>query len=373
VSEHIGPGKLSELSDIFKTRGIRSCFLVADPVAYVSSGASEVIKPLLDTLETLTIFSDFSPNPDDLSVEKALGCATRQSYDAVLAVGGGTAIDIAKLVSCSLTSGLAEIISIPEGIIRNNLLIAVPTTAGTGSEATHFAVLYVDGVKHSIAHNRLLPDISIVDSNLLQSIPPSVAAHTGLDAFCQSIESLWSVQSTAASREFALQGLKLSFTNLERFVDSPDPGSRDAMARAAHFSGKAINISKTTAPHAISYTLTSKSGIPHGLAVAMTIGPCLAWNADVTEEDCIDPRGVAHAQKSMAQILEVLSSSSPTQAVDRIDALLVSIECHPRLSDNGIETADLDAITATVNAERLANNPRRLDSNDIRSLLQSRL
>ena len=186
-AEFIGAGRLSKLGDIFKSRGIRSCFLVADSGAYDSSGASESIRPLLETLETLTIFSDFAPNPDDISIERALGSATIPAYDAILAIGGGTAIDIAKLVSVSLVSGLPEVVSNPDRIKRHNTLIAAPTTAGTGSEATHFAVLYIHGIKHSIAHTDLLPDVSIVDPNLLQSLPSSVAAHTGLDALCQSV------------------------------------------------------------------------------------------------------------------------------------------------------------------------------------------
>ncbi|MEE2754067.1 MAG: phosphonoacetaldehyde reductase [Candidatus Latescibacterota bacterium] len=369
-AEFIGAGRLSKLGDIFKSRGIRSCFLVADSGAYGSSGASESIRPLLETLETLTIFSDFAPNPDDISIERALGSATIPAYDAILAIGGGTAIDIAKLVSVSLVSGLPEVVSNPDRIKRHNTLIAAPTTAGTGSEATHFAVLYIHGIKHSIAHTDLLPDVSIVDPNLLQSLPSSVAAHTGLDALCQSIESYWGVHATPESRKFASEGLNLAFAHLENIVNHPDQVSRDGMARAAHLSGQAINISKTTASHALSYTLTSKFGIPHGLAVALTIGPCLVWNAEVSEKNCTDPGGVLSVKKSVNDLINHLSCKTPFEARDWIEQCIKSVGCPTRLTDFGITDRDIDTIAGSVNKERLANNPRRFDNADILNILK---
>ena len=371
MTEVIGPGRLSDLKDIFEGLSIRSCFLVADPTAYTSSGASERLQPLLDSLDTVTVFSDFAPNPDDTSVEKARRLATESSYDAIVAVGGGTAIDIAKLVSCSLNTPLTQVVADPALIRRDIALIAIPTTAGTGSEATHFAVLYVDGVKHSIAHDRLLPDVCVVDSDLLKSVPASVAAHTGLDALCQSIESLWSIHSTDVSREFASDGLRLSIANLEKVVNHHDPTSRDEMARAAHLSGKAINISKTTASHAISYAMTSEFGIPHGLAVALTMGPMLRWNAAVTHADCLDPRGVEHVYRIVDRIIGLLDVDTPQDAALLFDKTISSIGCSPRLQAFGVSRDQLALLAGKTNVDRLSNNPRKLTEGDILDLLET--
>jgi alcohol dehydrogenase len=371
--EHIGPGSISQIGPLLEAQGIRSCFMVADPHAYQASSAESKLRPCLDKLDRVTVFSDFAPNPDIESVERAVTLSSEATYDAVIAVGGGTAIDIAKLVSCSMASGLDAVTTNATTLDRTVSLITIPTTAGTGSEATHFAVLYIDGVKHSIAHPCLLPDACIIDADLLESLPASVAAHTGLDALCQSMESIWSVNATDESRAYAIEGLRLSMTHLLDAVTQPALSSRDGMARAAHLSGKAINIGKTTAPHAISYTLTSKFGIPHGLAVALTIGRCLEWNADVTEADCTDPGGPTHVKNAINTITDVLSCKLPGEASERIDQIIRSLDCSPRLGDYGLSAGDLDGIARSVNVERLSNNPRRLTQHEIHDLLKSKL
>ncbi len=372
MNEILGSGRLAELPSLLESRSAQSCFIIADPGAYEASGVNERLKILLAGMD-FTVFTDFAPNPDEASVERALTAARQSDSESVLAVGGGTSIDIAKLVSCCLTSDLARVISSPERITRDLPLIAIPTTAGTGSEATHFAVLYINGVKHSIAHERLLPDACIIDVQLLESVPRSVAAHTGLDAFCQAIESIWSVNSTNESRLCGLEALGLSSLNLESVVNRPNHSSRAAMARAAHLSGKAINISKTTAAHAISYTLTSKFGIPHGLAVALTIGSCLVWNSKITEQDCVDDRGVAHVRNCVDAVVKSLSCDSAEQARDRIADLIGEVGCHTRLSDFGLTDGEIVTVAGAVNTERLGNNPRRLNTSDIESLLRNLL
>ena len=371
--EHIGSNQIARVGELFETNRVRSCFVVADPVAYEASGAGIGIRQYLETIDHVTIFKDFSPNPDTASVERAYHAAVTSSPDCVLAIGGGTAIDIAKLVSCALASGIETVYANSATIDRAVTLVAIPTTAGTGSEATHFAVLYIDGVKHSIAHPELLPDACIVDPELLISLPSRVAAHAGLDALCQSIESIWSVNATEESIQYATEGLQLATEHFENAVCRPDPASRDGMARSAHLSGKAINIGKTTAPHAISYTLTSRYGIPHGLAVALTIGRCLEWNAEVTEVDCVDPKGSVSVKRAVDTIMRVLSCGTPSEAARRIDELVEAVGCSSRLGGNGVTERDLETIAASVNAERLENNPRRLTQEKILHLLRDKL
>ncbi len=184
---------------------------------------------------------------------------------------------------------------------------------------------------------------------------------------------MWSIHSTETSDEFAAEGLRLSFAHLTNVVNNPNASSRDAMSRAAHLSGKAINLSKTTASHAISYTMTSKFGIPHGLAVALTIGPLLLWNSEVSDADCTDPRGASHVRDTLARMLNILSCDTPEQAAERIDQLLAAVGCPTRLAEYGIGHAEIDSIVASVNAERLGNNPRRLTDSDLCSILGSRL
>jgi len=364
---------LRELPDLLTMGQIQSCLLVADHAVWKQPQIQLRMEPALERLDRVIRFSRFTPNPTVESVESALSEMAVHEVDAVVALGGGTAIDIAKLVSVSLGSGIQSVVASPDQASREVSLIAIPTTAGTGSEVTHFAVLYIDGVKQSIANEVLRPDIAIVDPDLLMSVPTHVAAHTGLDALCQCIESIWSINANAESTTYARDGLRLALEHLEQAVKAPDAASRDSMARAAHLSGKAIDISKTTAAHALSYAMTSYHGIPHGLAVALTIGPMLEWNAQVTEGDCTHPEGVDAARSAVSRLVESLSCPDGVAGGDRIDQLIRSIGCDIRLGAYGIDASDIERLSGAVNTERLGNNPRSLGRKDIERLLMERL
>jgi len=249
-------------------------------------------------------------------------------------------------------------------------LIAIPTTAGTGSEATHFAVAYVDGEKYSVADASLLPDYAIVDPLLTHSLPAGVTAATGLDAFCQGIESIWAVGATDESIDYATNAVRCALRNLVRATREPTPEARLGMCQSAYLAGKAINISKTTASHALSYPLTSKHRIPHGIAVALTLSPMLAYNAQVTEEDCIDPRGAEHVLDRISMIVQLLGAASVAEACERIEKLVSDVGCPISLAEAGIRGAgELRHIVSSVNAERISNNPRKTTPEALLQLL----
>ena len=125
---------------------------------------------------------------------------------------------------------------------------------------------------------------------------------------------MWSVNSTRRSRRFAKETIRLVLASLEKAVHHPGAEVRTSMARAAHLSGRAINISKTTAPHALSYAMTSRFKVPHGLAVALTLGPMLVYNSKVTQEDILDRRGVEHVHRIVSELNELLSGLFPTSS-----------------------------------------------------------
>jgi alcohol dehydrogenase class IV len=237
---------------------------------------------------------------------------------------------------------------------------------------THFSALYLDGVKHSVGHPFVLPAVAIVDPQLTYSMPAALTASTGVDALSQGMESMWAVGSTEESQASAMEAVRLALQYLPKAVHDPCPDSRRGMAVAAHLAGKAINISKTTAAHAISYTFTSEYGVAHGQAVGLTLGPLLEYNAAVTEKDCVDPRGRNHVLEAMGQVLSVLDCADAEAGRRRIASLLKEVNCPTRLSEIGVQTADERAsIAAKVNAERMSNNPRRLDGPALQRLLAS--
>ena len=211
-------------------------------------------------------------------------------------MGGGSVLDIGKSVSIfSTNKGNIEDYLFKKISFRKKgiPLILIPTTAGTGSEATHFAVIFKEKTKYSLADEKFIQgDYIIVDPELTYSLPKRVTAYTGMDAFCQGVESFWNINSTDESKEYAKKAIKLIMNNIEKAVNSPDEESRYNMAIAANYAGKAINITKTTATHAISYPITSYFNVPHGLAVALTISSMIIFNAGVNKNDVLDPRGL---------------------------------------------------------------------------------
>jgi alcohol dehydrogenase class IV len=322
-------------------------------------------------------FSHFELNPKLEDVQRGIEIYRNFEPDVVIALGGGTAIDLAKLIGTLSVQKGAERSKCSRDIamgvaaieVEGKPMIAIPTTAGTGSEATHFAVVYVDGEKYSVAHPSMLPDYAIVDPTLTESLPKRITAATGLDALCQAIESIWAVAATEESMGYAQEAARLAFDHLAAAVNAPTPEARRAMFRASHLAGKAINITKTTAPHALSYFLTSRYGVPHGMAVATTLRAMLEFNADVTDDDCVDPRGATAVRERIARILNVLGTDCVDEACSAISSLLSLVEC-PTLKEI-LVNGDLMAVVDSANIERLSNNPRRVSREQLIEVLSS--
>ena len=221
-------------------------------------------------------FNNYDYNPKLEDVEKLVTLIYEINPQIVVAIGGGTAIDLAKQ-ACLLSRIKKE--SVKNQITTNSYksidnvipLIAIPTTAGTGSESTKFAVIYIDGIKHSVEHNLMIPKYIILDPNLLSGCPKQIIASTAMDSLTQAIESIWSVHSTSKSIEYASQAIQLINENIIKGYETQyrDKNVALNMINAANLSGNAINIAKTTAPHAISYPITIYNNIPHGHAVGM--------------------------------------------------------------------------------------------------------
>lgn len=366
--------KISDLNELLSEPTINVILLVLDESAYLHSGAKESIEPLLKTF-TVHCWSQFTPNPTLDELENGIDKYRSCNPDLVIAIGGGTALDLGKLISFygKQTIPSRELILSPAtDTLDPTPLVAIATTSGTGSETTQFAVIYVDGEKHSVADPRIRPPLIVLDPTLTATMPAALTASTGLDAFCQGIESIWSVQSTVESREYAQQAITLAWKHLHSAVHRPTPQSRHAMSQAAFHSGQAINISKTTAPHAISYGITSSYAVPHGRAVALTIADFFQAILDRLTTHCIDPRGSEHIHDVLTNIATQLDCDSPNDAPAKIRQFIESLNCPTKLSQVGVtEAQQLDALINKINLERLANFPVQLDSVTIHKYLMS--
>lgn len=352
----------------------KSVLVIAAGRSFAASGAAAVVGDATANRRTSTI-SDIDPNPSLESVDAAIAAFRRIQPELVIAVGGGSVIDLAKIVrSVAPISPTALSFALGHRQLSPSRtpLVAVPTTAGTGAEVTHFAVMYVEGTKHSIAAPSLTPEHVILDPELTYTMPSAVTASTGLDALSQAIESYWSVRSTDQSKELASRAIELSFANLHRATTNPDPASRTAMAEASHLAGLAIDQTFTTAPHALSYVLSSRYGMPHGHAVAVFLGAVLEYNANVTPDTCSDPRGTGYVQSTVQAIGSMIGAQNAKQARVVIDALVGSLGLKVGLTSNtGADSKVVQNLVDGVNVERLVNNPRSFDRSSLELMLET--
>lgn len=371
---YFGIGQASRLASLLDTLGVQRVFLVTGRSSFQASGAATTLAPALAGRYTYRHF-DFRENPSFEDVLTGVLALKAHAADVVVAIGGGTAIDTAKLINALAFQEAAalDIITGHAPVARRGLpLICLPTTSGSGSEATHFAVVYVGSKKFSVAHPSLLPDFVLIDPALTFSLPPRLTAITAMDALAQAVESYWSIHSTQRSKRYAAAAIRLALKHVAAAVHAPSPTSRAAMSLAAHLAGMAINISKTTAAHALSYALTSHFGIPHGHAVSLTLGQLFLYNTQLDDSDVADPRGRSYVLGTLAELATLLGCSSATECRDRIDAAMRSLGLETRLSELGISPAEaLQVLENNVNMERLANNPRRLDRDAIRGIVRA--
>jgi len=356
--------EIEEVKTILEANGFERVFFVCDQSAYVGSGADTALEPVLQGLSSIR-FSEFELNPKIEDIQKGVDQFRSFNPDLVIALGGGSAIDVAKAIAFvgGFQDGSANDLILNQRDSNGSTvpILAIPTTAGTGSEATHFAVVYIENEKHSLASQCILSKYVVLDYRLTKSLPKHVTAASGLDALCQSIESLWSVGGTDESRSYAADALKLAWNSLEQVTNNPKDEFRKSISEASYLAGKAINISKTTGPHALSYKLTSDLGVPHGFAVGVFLAPFLLYNSKVTPNDCNDVRGSSYSKEQIDHILEVTQCQDENEFCQKFLRLLKQIGAPVFLSDIGISTAEeVEQFVGKANFQRLSNNPRKV-------------
>lgn len=372
-TEIIGTGSITKIKEILSKHDPKSIFLVTGKASYERSGAKKTIDPYLINYKVIH-FYDFEVSPKLKDIEKGVNVFKENNCDFVIAVGGGSVMDVAKSINVlAANDGKPEDYVNKKINIKNkgNILVAVPTTSGSGSEATKFAVIYIDKTKYSLDHEFVLPNYAIVDSQFTMDLPKSITASTGMDALSQAIESYWCINSTDESKNYAREAIKLVMKNLILAVNNPSEESREAMSKAAHLAGKAINISKTTSCHAISYPITSYFNVPHGHAVALTLGQMLIFNSQISEDNILDKRGVDYVKNIINEIVNMLDTGGVEEARKKIPSLMEEIGLSPKLSGLGIETLeDIEIIIRNgFDPDRVKNNPRKLTEEALRNIL----
>ena len=338
----------SEIDEYIKANDIKKIFLVCD-----DSMKFMKIESFFDKLgDKVVRFSDFSPNPVYESVVKGVKLFLSENCDAIFAVGGGSAMDVAKCVKLYSNMDHSQNY-LGQKIYPNDVkLLAVPTTAGTGSEATRYAVIYYEDVKQSITHDSIIPSTVVFDPSVLTTLPPYQKKTTLMDALCHAVESFWSVNSTDESKILSDKAIRLIMDNMEAYL-AGDSGKNGIMLKAAHIAGEAINITQTTAAHAMCYKLTSLFGIAHGHAAALCLPALWEYMAGHTEK-CVDSRGKEYSGEVFAQIAQSMGCSDVNSAITKFRDINATMGLKAPKMKN---IRDFELLRNSVNPTRLKNSP----------------
>lgn len=341
-----GRDSLKKLPEMMEKLGIRKPMIIG-------------MEPLTGTLLkknpallACPVFSSFHPNPDLSDTTAGAALCLREGCDGLISIGGGSSIDTAKAIKAHLNAKSEDdVIHSRLDFERSCPHIAIPGTAGTGSEATQIAVVYVNGSKVSLNHAELKPDGVILDSALLESLPAYHKKSCALDALAQGIESYWSRGSNDDSKVYAYLAVIGVLDNLKAYLEG-DPHAAAEMLDASFQSGKAIQITRTTAAHAMSYQLTKTMGIAHGHACMLTL-PTL-WEMMLDRDEM---------KETLQDLTAKMRLGDPRMVPKLLKGILYDLEMTiPPVPDE----QTLDKLTDSVNVERLNNHPVALTREEIR-------
>lgn len=320
----------------------------------------------LDSLTTPMVrFSNFQPNPIYQSVVIGVKLLRSEKCDSIMAVGGGSAIDVAKCIKLysNLPGDGAEGMWLKENIIPNNIpFLAMPTTAGTGSEATRYAVIYFEGAKQSITSESFIPETILMDPGALKTLPLYQKKATMCDALCHAVESFWSVNSTEESKKYSKEAIHGVIKHMDGYLNNTEEG-RAGMLRAANTAGKAINITQTTAGHAMCYKITSVFGFAHGHAAILCDRVLFPWMIN-NIDNCIDPRGEDYLKKTLDEIGQAFGCSDAKSGADKLVEIFNKLE----LEIPKARSEQFEELKISVNPIRLKNHPIGLDIETIDKL-----
>lgn len=357
---------ISHLGEVLESA--TKVFVVCDssyPFLNIKSNIENMGKPHV-------LFSDFTPNPLYEQVCKGIDLFQITQCNTLLAVGGGSAIDVAKCIKLAVLAKEGNEALIPP-LVNTRVecdgtklpFIAIPTTAGTGSESTHNAVMYYEGAKQTVTNDGILPDAAILEPSVLKTLPLYQKKCTMLDALCQGIESWWSVNSTEESYEYSRKTIELIMANWRKYIFENDDEAAKQIMLAANYGGRAINITATTAAHAMSYKITSLYKLPHGHAVAVNLPEIWLYMLDHMEK-CIDSRGREYLASIFQNIATTMDCQTPAEAITKFRGMLTDMEIQNPVSDS--RPSDISILASSVNPVRLKNNPVKLDDEAIYGL-----
>lgn len=339
---------------------------------------TELVQPIVDNLEVerlkVSIFSDVIADPPEAVVLQAVANARQLQVELVIGLGGGSSMDVAKLIAILATSdqSLSSMYGIGNVQGKRLPLIQIPTTAGTGSEVTPISIVTTGTTtKMGVVSHQLYADLAILDAQLTTGLPAKVTAATGIDAMVHAIEAYTTKhKKNPLSDMLAVQALKLLWNNIEEACSNgKNLAARQAMLLGAMLAGQSFANAPCAAVHALAYPIGGIFHVPHGLSNSLVLPHVLRFNAPCAAE-------------MYAELAAIIAPQATGSAVTRSDAMIKVMEdlalrvgIETRLSQVGVSEKDLDQLAddAMLQTRLLGNNPRNVTREDARAIYAAAL
>lgn len=365
-----GPGVIAQLPRRAAALGTRPLVVVGRGALRVSGRLDSLLSGLQQAGLTPTVFEGIEADPSVQTVDRGRQVFAKAACDSVIAVGGGSVMDVGKAVAglARETAPTAEFVAGRAIEADSYPVIAAPTTSGTGSEVTHVSVLSDPGrrLKASIRAEGMMPRVALVDPELTLSVPPETTAHTGLDAFVQAVESYLSLGANPFSDALALDAaVRIGQWLRTAYYDGSNTEAREHMACGSMMAGLALASARLGLVHGIAHPLGALYGLPHGKACALLLPHVLEFNAPVCDA-------------KMAQLARALGVSQRSSDVEAAYSLVVwtrelcaELGCWMPFREFGLKEEDFEEIIqATLASGSTKSNPRKVKAEDVARLLR---
>ncbi|MAX37178.1 MAG: alcohol dehydrogenase [Gimesia sp.] len=376
-----GWGRFQEVGKLAAALGTRA-FIISGSRSLEASGVIDELRQLLSQADIKSEFiRTISNEPEVADVDQAtklLRDSKAGAGDFLIGIGGGSGIDLAKATSAMITNQESEtVVDYLEGVGRGLKLtaaplpfLAIPTTAGTGSEATKNAVIssYAPPFKKSLRAEQMIPDIVLCDPQLACSVPPEITARTGMDAITQLLESYISCRAQPIPQALCLQGLKLAIPALPEVVENGNSrNGREAMAHAALLSGIALANSGLGMAHGVAPALGIHCRISHGLACAMMLPATLKANLSVRQQEYATIYRFLYPNQTHSEI------QAAELLIEEIQQLNDRLQIPRRLADVGVNPSQIPALVTSSRGNSMSGNPREITDEELTQILESLL
>lgn len=364
---YAGEGSIEKLRDIIRTERAKSILVFTDK-GIRRFGLSSGIEKICTEEGALKIVDDLTAEPAVSDIERVLREVEGDRPDLIVGLGGGSVMDAAKLASILIGADYTLRDLLMDATIAKKQVksVMVPTTCGTGSEATCNAIVAIpeEASKKGIVNNCMISDYVILDVQMIAKLPPKIIAATGVDALAHCVECYTSKKATMLSDTYAKEGARKIFHNIRRaFSVADDLAAKQEMLLGAYYGGIAITGSGTTAVHALSYPLGGKYHIAHGVSNAILFAHVMEFNKDACAE-----RLAELCDAAFPELAEKSTAAKADRIIAEIAAIVCDTEIPTSLEEFGVQPEDIDfLVTAGSQQTRLlVNNCKELSLEDIR-------